>query len=623
MSTAPVNPTDRNPIPFGGGGGGRGRNQRPEIHASLQKLFDRMPPQSLEAEMSLLGSMILDPRVISDVLSHVRSPEDFYKPAHGIIFQTILEISDRHHMGEADLVLLFERLRDRGISDEIGGASYLRELAESVPVATNAVYYAKTVSEKARLRRLIDAAGQMLYDAYHLGDLGADAAQQVVDHAEKAIFDIAHSSETNDPEALAILLKREMDRIDAADGTMSGLATGFYELDKLLRGLQPGEMIILAARPSMGKTAFALNIAEQISMGEAAEQANPSEPLALALFSLEMSKAAVSLRLLSARAGVNGGKLRTGSLHDEEYDRLFAAYRELSRSPMYIDDSAGLTIMQLRARARRLAAKHNIKLIIVDYLQLLTAPGSGRESRQVEVSEISRGIKALSRDLNVPIICLSQLNRASEQREGNRPRMSDLRESGSIEQDADVIMLLHREDYYHRGEPSWDPMHPDFNEENRDKLDTAEVIVAKQRNGPTGIVKLKWDKEVTKFRNYDPHATPPPDFAADYNQSRRPAGGFAPGGKPSGGYSSVGQSGGQGGGSGGSSGTGYSSPSSAAEQFPGNPPKRTGFPSSRPTGPVSNFRDGGGPDKDGPAPTDPKRAEPPPFDEDDLGNIPV
>jgi uncharacterized membrane protein YgcG len=327
----------------------------------------------------------------------------------------------------------------------------------------------------------------------------------------------------------------------------------------------------------------------------------------IAVFSLEMSKAAVSLRLLSARAGVNGGKLRTGALHDEEYDRLFAAYRELSRAPVYVDDSAGLTIMQLRARSRRLAAKHGIKVIIVDYLQLLTAPGSGRESRQVEVSEISRGIKALSRDLNVPIICLSQLNRASEQREGNRPRMSDLRESGSIEQDADVIMLLHREDYYHRGEPAWDPNHVDFNEENRDKLDLAEVIVAKQRNGPTGIVKLKWDKEVTRFRNYDPHAVAPADYAGGYGHGGGHGGG--------GGHRGGGAGGGAGGG-------GYSTPAEAAEQFA--PMKRTGFPISKPTGPVSNFRDGGGPDADGGGkPGAGGRREAPPFDEDDLGNIPV
>ncbi|MDX2146392.1 MAG: replicative DNA helicase [Planctomycetota bacterium] len=544
----------------------RGRAERPALDAiSMQKLFDRLPPHSMEAEKALLGSMILDPRVIGDAMAIVRSPSDFYHAGHAEIFRTILEVYDRQHMGELDLVPVNERLRDRGVLDQIGGSQYLVELAESVPVATHAVHYAKIVSEKARLRRLIDAAGKMIYDSYHLGDMGPEATKEVLETAEKAIFEIAHQGEINEPEVLSILIKREMDRIDARQNSgsaISGIATGYYELDRMLSGLQPGEMLILAARPSMGKTALALNLAENVAMGEGSGVRGGGTPTPVAVFSLEMSKASVTMRLLSGRASVSGHKLRGGSIDDDSYERLFDAYKQLASAPLFIDDSAGLTIMQLRARARRLKSKHDIKLIVVDYLQLLTAPGS-RESRQIEVSEISRGIKALARDLEVPIVCLSQLNRASEQREGNRPRMSDLRESGSIEQDADVIMLLHREEYYHLQTPGWrdDP-------ENQDKLGIAEIIIAKQRNGPTGVVKLRFDADLTRFFNYDPNAIPPGD-AHQFHDNR---------------------------------GGDYESP-------PQQPPRRGGFPASRPTGPIQGHRDGGGPDSD---------RSPPPWSDEAL-----
>jgi hypothetical protein len=284
---------------------------------------------------------------------------------------------------------------------------------------------------------------------------------------------------------------------------MSGVATGYYDLDDKLRGLQPGELLVLAARPSMGKTALALNLAEQMACGGISSGQTPTKRVHVGIFSLEMSKQALVQRMLSARSGVQGQLLRGGTrMGDKNLRDLMMAADELKAAPIYIDDSPDLTVLNLRARARRMVAQHGVKAIMIDYLQLMSAPGAARESRQVEVSTISRGVKALARELKVPILCLSQLNRASESREGNRPRMSDLRESGSIEQDADVILLLHREEYYHVQDESW-------KQENPDKVGIAEIIIAKQRNGPTGVVKLYWDNNTTRFKNYDAHMQAP------------------------------------------------------------------------------------------------------------------
>jgi len=553
------------------GKSGRRGKGREGPGASASPMFDRQPPQSVEAEMSLLGSMILDHNVIGDVLGMIGGPEDFYKEAHAHIYRAIVDIYDVHHSG--DLVQLQNMLRDRGVYEQCGGDDYLVTLANSVPAATSAPHFARIVGEKAKLRRLIDAAGQILYDAYHVGDLGPEGAREVLDKAEMSVFEIAQESGANDPQALADLLEIEMRRIEAMDfdgESMSGVRSGYHEMDELLRGFQPGELIILAARPSMGKTALALNIAEQMAIGGvpvAGARAGHRTPVAL--FSLEMSKNAIVQRMMSARGQVSSMVLRGGSrIPDEDLKRLMLASEDLKQAPVYVDDTPGLTVLTLRARARRMVRQYGVKAIMIDYLQLMTAPHAAKESRQVEVSAISRGVKALARELKVPVICLSQLNRSSEQREGNRPRMSDLRESGSIEQDADVIMLLHREEYYHVSNPEWAL-------DNPDKVGVAEIIIAKQRNGPTGVVKLVWDSRTTRFKNFDSHAHAPGGFGGDAHASP-----FAlpPAAEPK-----------QGG--------------NAWTKGPGEPPP---FSPGKKTGPVGNFRDGGGPDLD-----------------DDLGDLPI
>jgi replicative DNA helicase len=471
--------------------GGRERNGTFRPALDVSRLFDQAPPQSEPAEAALLGSIILDHSVLAEVLLHVPSGSAFYSERHGAVYDALLQQWDAHQSG--DLVQLHAALEEKGLLEDIGGREYLVRLAEAVPSAANAVHYARIVAEKARLRRLIDAAGQILYDAFHTGELGPEGVRETIDKAERLIFDVAEDASTKTAESLKELLHETFEILDANDGrAITGLSSGYFALDELTAGFQAGEMIIIAARPSMGKTALALNLAEQIALG-----GGPSGGRSpVAFFSLEMSRQTVAQRLLCAHSGVDANKLRRNQLSEDDYERLMRSSGVLSEAPLYIDDTPGMTIMQLRARARRLAAQHGARCIVVDYLQLLTAPGAGRESRQVEVSTISRGIKALARELNVPVICLSQLNRGAEQREGHRPRMSDLRESGSIEQDADVICLLHREEYYHIQNPEWI-------EENPDKRGLAELILAKQRNGPTGTVELTWDNRVTRFRNHE------------------------------------------------------------------------------------------------------------------------
>ncbi len=470
-----------------------GRDQK--VLVSVEKLFDRLPPHSLESEMSLIGSMILDPAVIADVLPHVPSDEMFYSAAHSAIFKEIIGLYEQHQSG--DLVMLVDRLRDAQVLKDIGGEEYLVRLVEAVPAATSAPYYAKMVADKHRLRRLIDAAGQILYDAYHPTE-DASSVNEVVDKAEGRIFAIAEQAQSNDAQALGDLLQQEIERLEAIEGKgVSGIPSGYTGLDEKLSGLHAGEMIIIAARPSMGKTALALNIAEQIAFGgSTAGGKNKHEKVGVAFFSLEMSKEAVTSRLLSAKSGVDSHKMRTGAFNESDFQKLIRAAGELGEAPIFIDDTPNLTVLGLRARARRLVRRHDVRCIVIDYLQLLSSPTAARESRQVEVSEISRGIKSLARELDLPVVCLAQLNRGATQREGNTPRLSDLRESGSIEQDADVVLLLHREAYYHIGDADWEA-------ENEEKKDLAELIIAKQRNGPTGTVELKWDRHTTRFKNPD------------------------------------------------------------------------------------------------------------------------
>jgi replicative DNA helicase len=561
-------------------------------------MFDKEPPKSPEAEMSLLGALILDPRVIPEALPFIQNEADFYDARHAHIYKAILDLYDQRNTG--DLVQLIDTLRDRKVLDEIGGVDYLEALANGVPASSHAPHFARIVGEKAKLRRLIDTAGQILHDAYHSGDLGPEGAREVLDKAEVAVFEIAQETVAADPQALSILLEQELRRIEAADfegGGYSGVATGYYEFDEMLRGFQPGEFVIIAARPSMGKTALALNLAEQMALGGLTAGSQGSRQVPIGLFSLEMSKSAIVQRLLSARSGVSSQTLRGGhKIPDRDLRELILAAEDLKTAPIYIDDTPDLTVLNLRARARRMVQQYDVRCLMIDYLQLMSAPSAARESRQVEVSAISRGVKALARELKLPIICLSQLNRGSESREGNRPRMSDLRESGSIEQDADVVILLHREEYYHVQDEEWKV-------ENPDKVGVAELIIAKQRNGPTGIVKLFWDNKTTRFKNYDPHAQAPAGGGYDMPSSQglsRPA---TPKGPPSGGSTSG----------------GYSSPSDAAEGFGGGggTPWTQGFDvkptppgagqgraaggssfANRPkTGPPEYHRDGGGSDQ--------------------------
>jgi len=424
----------------------------------------------------------------------------------------------------------------------VGGTEYLVALASSSPSAANAPHYAGIVREKAQLRKLIDACGEIVHQAYHAVDLGSDGARSVLDTAEQSIFAIAEAAAGADQSTLNELLQRAMEELSKGDGrSVTGVSTGFDDLDDKTSGLQEGEMTIIAARPSMGKTALALNLTEHIALSghRHRDAANPTCPVAF--FSLEMSQQSVSQRLLSAHSGVDSHRIRTRRLHEGDFSRLLDSCGVLSQAPIYIDDTPGLTVMQLRAKARRLVKQQNVQCIVVDYLQLMSAPAAAREGRQQEVSTISRQIKALARELKLPVVCLAQLNRAAEQREGHRPRMADLRESGSIEQDADVITLLHREEYYHIQTPNWAI-------ENQDKVGVAELIIAKQRNGPTGTVKLSWDANTTRFKNYaDPH--------------RYEGMGYQP----------------------------------AAEPKPGVSPPASAFGGRPKTGPAEDHRDGGGP----------------------------
>ena len=441
--------------------------------AEIAKLFDRQPPCALEVECALLGAMILDARVIGDVVQIMASSDDFFHPRHRPIYEVLVEMYDRNHKIEMPQVK--QRLDDMGVLDQVGGVAYLLNLAESVPSAVSAPHYAKIVREKAVLRSLIDAAAAILANAY----TSADPVETQLDVAEQSIFRLAESRVGNDAAELKVLLQETYERLQSHDGaSITGLETGFADLDEKTSGIQDGDMVILAARPSMGKTALALNIAEHIAA---------HNKLPVAFFSLEMSRQQLAQRLLCSTSGVDSHRLRRNMLSHDDFDRLAMTAGSLSETPMYIDDTPGLTPLILRAKARRLAARHGIKAVFIDYLQLMSNPGA--ESRQQEVSTISREIKALARELTVPVVCLSQLNRSPESREGHRPRMSDLRESGSIEQDADLVMMLHREDYYHHGEEDYD--------ESR----TAELIIVKQRNGPTGTVRLHFDAKSTKFNN--------------------------------------------------------------------------------------------------------------------------
>jgi len=441
--------------------------------ADLQQLLQgRKMPSSPEAEAAVLGSMLLDRECIGDIVEHI-GEASFSLTEHRIIYSAIQSLYENN--SDIDLVLLRDELKKRKSLDAVGGVDYLVRVIESVPSAASAEYYATIVKEKAMLRDLARTCGEILNEACEeSGEVG-----DKLDVAEQRIFEVTEKKIQGSAIALKDLLTQTFENIESRKGShVTGLPTGFEELNYQLAGLQKGEMIIIAGRPSMGKTSFALNMAEHLG----AEENTP-----VAIFSLEMGRHQLVERFLCSRSKIDSQLVRKGMLSTDQMAELTRIGGELFEKPIFIDDTPGLTPLMIRAKSRRLKSRHDIQAIFIDYLQLMSL-GGRVESRQQEISTISRYLKALARELDVPVVVLSQLNRAAEGREGHRPRMSDLRESGSIEQDADVVMLLHREDYYQRGNPEWED------------TNTAEVIIAKQRNGPTGVVELIFDGRLTRFK---------------------------------------------------------------------------------------------------------------------------
>ncbi len=435
----------------------------------------RSVPESLAAEAAVLGSMIIDPVCIGQVVE-LLTRDSFYRPEHQLLYQALIDLYQKHQVDAIDGVMLRDELERRKQTQAVGGIEYLQKVIDAVPSSANIMYYANIVNDKAILRELIQASSDTLDEAFDQ----ANEVSEILDEAERRVFAVTEKKVTGAVSPLKDLVSEVYEAIERRSGThVTGAPTGYHELDDLTCGLQRGEMIIVAGRPSMGKTTFVLNVAEHLGL---------HEKVPLAFFSLEMSKGLLAERFLCSVSGVDGQMVRKGMLSTEHYQKLIEACGILSETPIYIDDTSALTPLEIRAKCRRLKNLYGIECVIIDYLQLMHL-GGRVESRQQEIGTISRYLKALARELNVPVVVLSQLNRGVEGREGNRPRMSDLRESGSIEQDADVILLLHREDYYHRGDLEWD------------KTNMAEVIVAKQRNGPTGTVKLVFREECTRFEN--------------------------------------------------------------------------------------------------------------------------
>jgi replicative DNA helicase len=440
------------------------------------EILDRQPPCNLEAERGVLGSIILLP-VVCDEVSLILRPDDFYDDANRIIFAHMRAMHDENQ--RIDTVLLIERLKKSGDFEKVGGAAYLAEILQSVPTAANASYYAQIVRDKATLRSLIHASTEILRDAYD----DALAPQEMVGQAEQRIFSILDSRSAGQVASIDVILQEAMSRLDRRikhGHATGGIETGFTDFDNLTGGLINSELTILAGRPSMGKTAVALNLAEYITM---------KLGVATLFVSLEMSSIELADRMVCTLAQINGQRLRNGTIGNSERAKLVEKMAELSQAPLFVDDTPSRTITEIAAAARRLKRRSNLGLVIIDYLQLVE-PDNPRDPRQEQVARIARRLKGLARELKLPVLCLAQLNRQVEAARENRPRLSHLRESGAIEQDADVVVFVHREEYFA------------VNEKEREELaGQAELIVAKQRNGPTDIVKLHWFKDFTQFRN--------------------------------------------------------------------------------------------------------------------------
>jgi len=459
--------------------------------ASSTTLTGRSMPESLAAEAAVLGSMIIDPQCIGQVVELLNA-EAFYRVEHRYIFDALIALYEKNKGEGIDAVLLRDELERRNLLQSVGGVEYLARIIETVPSTANVLYYAQIVKDKMLLRGLIDAATCILNDAYNQNA----ETSETLDEAERRIFAIADKNIRGSATAIKDLVTESFALIEKREGThVTGLPTGYYQFDELTCGLHSGEMVIIAGRPSMGKTSLALNIVEYLGL---------VQKVPVAFFSLEMSKQQLAERFLCSISEVDSQKVRKGLLSTEDYSRLKNACGKLYPVPIFVDDTSLLTPLELRAKVRRLKAQHQINAVFVDYLQLMHM-GTRVESRQQEITAISRYIKSLASEVNIPVVVLSQLNRAPEGREDHRPRMSDLRESGSIEQDADVVVLLHREDYYRRGE-RWEVSdHKDStiygSEDTYHEDNIAELIIAKQRNGPTGTVKLVFRKKIMRFEN--------------------------------------------------------------------------------------------------------------------------
>lgn len=443
----------------------------------------KLPPQSLEAEMSILGGILIDNDAINRVLE-ILEPTDFYRESHRKIFDAMLELSDRRE--PCDLITLTDTLKRRGELEASGGAAYLATLVDYVPTAANIGYYCKIVKEKALNRRLITVATEIVTKGY---DDQSDV-NELLDSAQKSLFELAENKLRPQYFPVKAIIKdtfKMLQTLYEKKEQITGIPTGYIDLDHMTAGFQPGDLIIIAARPSMGKTTLALNIASHAS-------AEAKNKVPSAIFSLEMGKEQLVMRLLSSLARVDAGRMRTGHFLDTDWPRLQRAADTLFKANIFIDDTPAISVLELRAKARRLKSEHDLGLIIIDYLQLMRG-GANPESRQQEISEISRSLKALAKELNVPVVALSQLNRSLENRSDKRPMMSDLRESGAIEQDADVIMFVYRESVYCEHCRKKDGTCTADHERN------AEIIIGKQRNGPIGTVELTFMGEHTRFEN--------------------------------------------------------------------------------------------------------------------------
>ncbi|WP_028273982.1 replicative DNA helicase [Atopococcus tabaci] len=457
---------------------------------AVEAFQDRLPPQNIEAEQAVLGSVFLNPDTLVAAMEFIE-PRDFYRRSHQLIFQAMVELNERNEA--IDVVTITNTLENKHQLEDVGGMPYLADLAVSVPTAANMEYYAKIVEEKAILRRLIHAATDIAAKGYE----EADDVPFILDEAERSILEVSEKRNRAGFTPISEVLNRSIAQIDQLyqnDEEITGLSTGYKALDEITAGLHPDELIILAARPGVGKTAFALNVCQNI--GTKTDES-------VAIFSLEMSAEQLVNRMLCAEGSIHASNLRTGSLTEEEWQSLIVAMGSLSRANIYIDDTPGIRTAEIRAKCRRLKQERgSIGLIVIDYLQLIE--GSGRESRQQEVSEISRQLKKLAKELSCPVIALSQLSRSVEQRQDKRPILSDLRESGSIEQDADIVGFLYREDYYRKEEGEEEEEVADDN--------VVEVIIEKNRSGARGTVKLLFIKEYNKFSSlaYYPEEQIPP-----------------------------------------------------------------------------------------------------------------